>query len=279
MGVIPAMFGRAVSPFILLVMVLGGTALAAPTEAERAARWTDLRHAIFGERAVQDAGGLVAIEAPDRAEDAAIVPVAIKVSEKLAPEVRALYLVIDYNPSPLAAHFMLGPLADARRIETRVRIDDYTYMHAIAETADGRLYAAARFIKAAGGCSAPAGKDQALALKRLGKMKLVLAERRDPSLPLQAKLLISHPNNSGLQVDQLTHYYIPADFMQMLKVTYNGELVFELESDIAISEDPVFNFAFRPRNPGSAGVLTAAILDSNQRRFTRSWPVPPSPQM
>jgi sulfur-oxidizing protein SoxY len=279
MGVTPTMFGRAVSSFVLFLVALSGAALAAPTEAERAARWSDLRHAIFGERVVEDAGGLVAIEAPDRAEDAAIVPVGIRVSKKLAPEVRGLYLVIDYNPSPLAAHFLLGPLADARRIETRVRIDDYTYLHAVAETADGRLFATARFVKAAGGCSAPAGKDQALALKRLGKMKLVLAERQKPDMPLQTKLLISHPNNSGLQVDQLTHYYVPADFMQTLKVTYDGELVFKLESDIAISEDPTFNFAFRPANPGSAGVLTAEILDSSQRHFTQSWPVPAAPQM
>src|SRR4029077_5989473 len=104
--------------------------------------------------------------------DAAIVPVAIQVSETIAPRVRGLYLIIDDNPSPLAAHFVLGPLAEAREIATRVRIDDYSYLHAVAETADGRLYEAARFIKAAGGCSAPAGKDQALALERVGKMKL-----------------------------------------------------------------------------------------------------------
>jgi sulfur-oxidizing protein SoxY len=273
------MFLRAVVSFFSLWITLGGSALAAPTEAERAARWADLRHAIFGERAVADAGELVTIDAPDRAEDAAIVPVAINVSEPLASKVRGLYLVIDYNPSPLAAHFLLGPLADARRIETRVRIDDYTYVHAVAETADGRLYAATRFIKAAGGCSAPAGKDQALALTRLGKMKLVLNERRKPDQPLKAKLLISHPNNSGMQIDQLTHYYIPADFMQTLNVTYNQKLVFKLESDIAISEDPTFNFAFRQDNPGAQGVLTAEILDSNQRHFNQSWPVPAAPQM
>jgi len=273
------MLGRAVSPLLMLLIAFSNAASAAPTEAERAARWSDLRHAIFGMRPVEDAGDRVAIEAPTRAEDAAIVPIAIKVSEKLAPQVRELYLVIDYNPSPLAAHFLLGPVADVRRIETRVRIDDYTYVHAIAEMADGRLLATARFIKAAGGCSAPAGKDQALALKRLGKMKLVLPEHQNPDMPLEAKLLISHPNNSGLQVDQLTHYYIPADFMQTLKVTYNAQLVFKLESDIAISEDPTFNFAIRPTNSTSAGVLTAEILDSSQRHFTQSWPVPAATQM
>lgn len=274
------MLAPTVLSVLLFFLALGGTAGAAqPTEAERAARWADLRHAIFGDRVVEDAGDRVAIDAPVRAEDAAIVPVAIRVAQTFAPDIRGLYLVIDNNPSPLAAHFLLGPLADARQIATRVRIDDYTYMHAVAEAADGRLYATARFIKAAGGCSAPATKDQALAIQRLGKMKLTLGERSNPDTPVSAKLLISHPNNSGLQMDQLTRNYIPADFMQVLKVTYDGQSIFRLDSDIAISEDPAFNFSFRASKPGSRGVLTAEILDSSQRHFTQSWPVPAAPQM
>ena len=268
-----------ISAFLFVLLAFGAAARAEPTEAERAARWADLRHAIFGDRVVEDAGDRVTIDAPARAEDAAIVPVAIRVADTLALEIRGLYLVIDNNPSPLAAHFILGPIADAREIATRVRIDDYTYLHAIAETADGRLYAAARFIKAAGGCSAPAGKDQALALERLGKMKLSLADRSRPDEPIRVKLLISHPNSSGLQMDQVTRNYIPADFMQTLDVTYNGQQVFRLESDIAISEDPSFNFSIRPADPAAAGVIKADIFDSSQRHFSQSWPVPAAAQM
>jgi sulfur-oxidizing protein SoxY len=273
------MLGRAALVFLLVGFALPGPARAEPTEAERMARWADLRHAIFGDRVVEDAGDLVAIDAPVRAEDAAIVPVAIRVAETLAPEIRGLYLVIDNNPSPLAAHFVLGPIADAREIATRVRIDDYTYLHAVAETADGRLYAAAQFVKAAGGCSAPASKDQALALERLGKMKLNFVDRSRPDEPIRGKLLISHPNSSGLQMDQVTRNYIPADFMQTLDVTYNGQPVFRLESDIAISEDPTFNFSFRASDPLAPGVIKAEILDSSQRHFSQSWPVPAAAQM
>jgi sulfur-oxidizing protein SoxY len=278
MGVTRSMLGRAISSLLLLLLVLGGAARAEPSEAERAARWSDLRHAIFGDRVVEDAGDLVAVDAPARAEDAAIVPVSIRVAEILGPEIRGLYLVIDDNPSPLAAHFVMGPLADTKEITTRVRIDDYTYLHAVAETKDGRLYATAQFIKAAGGCSAPAAKDQVLALERLGKMKLTLAERLKPDAPINAKLLISHPNNSGLQMDQVSRNYIPADFMQTLEVTYNGQSVFRLESDIAISEDPSFSFSFRPPDP-APGVIKAEILDSSWRHFTQIWPVAAAPQM
>jgi len=253
MGVTLPMLGRAALCSLLLGFALVGPARAEPTEAERMTRWSDLRHAIFGDRVVEDAGDLVAIDAPARAEDAAIVPVSIRVAGTLAPEIGGFYLIIDDNPSPLAAHFLLGPIADAREIATRVRIDDYTYLHAVAETADGRLYMAARFIKAAGGCSAPASKDQALALERRGKMKLSFADRVRPDEPLKVKLLISHPNSSGLQMDPVTRNYIPADFMQTLDVTYNGQPVFRLESDIAISEDPSFNFSVRPSNPSGTG--------------------------
>ena len=273
------MLGRTAFVLALVVFAILGPARAEPTEAERMARWADLRHAIFGDRVVEDDGDLVAIDAPARAEDAAVVPVAIRVAEMLAPEIRGLYLVIDDNPSPLAAHFLLGPVADAREIATRVRIDDYTYLHAIAETADGRLFAAARFIKAAGGCSAPASKDQALALERLGKMKLSLADRARADEPVKVKLLVSHPNSSGLQMDQATRNYIPADFIQTVDVTYNGRPVFRLESDIAISEDPSLEFSFRPSEPAASGVIKAEVLDSSQRHFSQSWPVPAAEQM
>src|SRR5258708_25534018 len=195
MGVIRSVIARASSSLLLLRLVIGGAARAEPSEAERAARWSERRDAIFGDRVVEDAGDLVAVDAPERAEDAAIVPVSIRVAETLGPEIRGLYLVIDNNPSPLAAHFVLGPLADTKEITTRVRIDDYTYLHAVAEAKDGRLYATAQFIKAAGGCSAPAGKDQALALERLGKIELTLAERLKPDAPIDAKLLVRHPDN------------------------------------------------------------------------------------
>jgi hypothetical protein len=43
---------------------------------------------------------------------------------------------------------------------------------------------------------------------------------------------------------------------------------------VAISEDPSFEFSFRPANPEVPGVITAEILDSGQRRFIESWPLP-----
>jgi sulfur-oxidizing protein SoxY len=57
-------------------------------------------------------------------------------------DVKSVYLVIENNPAPLAAHITFGPAADAKSVALRVRVDQYTNMHAIAETKEGALYEA-----------------------------------------------------------------------------------------------------------------------------------------
>lgn len=263
---------------VLLAFALGSAPFAASAEvdeAARAARWADLRGAIFGDRTIEDGAGVLSIEAPSRADDAALVPVKIALGEALRHEINELYLIIDDNPSPLAGRFSFGPVAQPSTVATRVRVDDYTYLHAVAETKDGRLYGVARFIKAAGGCSAPAGKDQALAQARLGKMKMSMQGRAQAGKPIEAHLLVSHPNNSGMQMDQLTRNYIPADFVRSIRISYNGEKVLTLESDISISEDPSLTFAFLPGEAG--GEIKAEIDDSSNRHFEQSWPVKVEP--
>lgn len=260
---------------ILAFAVLLCAAAAMPARAEmddaaRAARWADLRQAIFGERALGDGAALVSIDAPARAENAALVPITLRVDASVAKDVRKLYLVIDDNPSPLAAVFSFGPAGDPREVATRVRVDDYTNLHAVAEMADGRLLVAERFIKAAGGCSAPAGNDPALAMARLGKMKLRITGTPQPGGPVTAQLLISHPNSSGLQMDQLTRNYIPADFIQQIRITYSDKPVLTVDSDIALSEDPSIRFGFVPEGTGE---IKVEVDDSSRRHFRQSWPL------
>ncbi len=66
-------------------------------------------------------------------------------------------------------------------IETRVRIEEYTYVRAVALTNDGKLYMAANYVKASGGCSAPAGKDAIAARANLGKMRLRVGDAPNPA--------------------------------------------------------------------------------------------------
>jgi sulfur-oxidizing protein SoxY len=68
---------------------------------------------------------------------------------------------------------------------------------------------------------------------------------------------------------------VPADFVRSIRITYNGEEVLTLESDISISEDPSLVFAFLPSATG--GALEAEVDDSSNRHFEQSWPVKVEP--
>ena len=258
-----------------LVALLALPARAEEDEATRAARWQDLQHAVFGDRVVADGAGIIALEAPARAQDAALVPITVTLpnpAAAAADRIKAVYVIVDGNPSPLAGTFHFGPLADPRSLKTRVRVDQYTLMHAVAETEDGRLFAAERFVKAAGGCSAPSLKDPGLAMSRMGQMRVRL--EGDAPLtegrPAVAQLLISHPNNNGMQVDQLTHNFVPPRFIQDIDVRYGDELVFKVDADISLSEDPVITFGFIPRGPGP---LRVEMQDSTQAVFRQEFPL------
>ena len=108
------------------------------------------------------APGVIALEAPYRAEDAAIVPITIR-SELPAGSAREDRKDhARHRQQPRRPSRRCSPSATPARcnaISTRVRVDAYTNMHAVAETSDGKLYAVAKFVKASGGCSSPGLKN------------------------------------------------------------------------------------------------------------------------
>ena len=267
-------------PTLLAVMLaasalLGGLHPALADEEDdhdRAARWKQLQESLFPHRQVLDSGGLITVEAPPRALDAALVPVELHMTGKQA--VKGVYLIIDDNPAPMAAHFVFGPTADPRDLKLRVRVNAYTNIHAIAETQDGQLHAATQFVKAAGGCSAPAGPDDTAALADMGRMKLRLIGDFNAGKPMQAQLMIRHPNFNGMQMNQITRYFTPARFIRTIDATYEGAQVFHLDADISLSTDPVITFGFVPRAKGQMKVVAQ---DSTNATFAHSFDVPGTP--
>ncbi len=220
--------------------------------------WPAIRDALFEGRELKDGAGLIALEAPTRAQDAAVVPVTVRALQPQSAQhfIRTIHLIVDENPAPVAGVFHLFPATGDATIATRIRVNEYTYLHAVAETSDGELYVVERFIKAAGGCSAPGMKDKAAVMARLGKMQFKPMTTFAPGEVQQAQLLISHPNYTGMQMDQLTRYWIPPDYVRLVKVKVGDTPVLEVEGDIALSEDPSFTFSFTApcaRASGGAG--------------------------
>ena len=253
---------------------LAAAFVARPAAGAEDEAWPDLKEALFGDRPIAAGEGVVRLEAPYRAYDAAIVPITMVAEMPQTAEryIKSVTLVIDNNPAPVAAVFNMTPRSGTARISTRVRINAYTNVRAVAETNDGRLYMDAKFVKASGGCSAPALKDQDKAMARLGRMKLKQSTPVQLGQANEAQLLISHPNYSGLQMDQVTRHYIPAHYVQDVKITYGEQTIMTVEGAISLSEDPSFHFSFVPEGPGA---LTVEVRDTEDAVFTQSWPVEP----
>lgn len=237
---------------------------------ESSPRWQQVRKGLFGTRALHPGEGVIVLEAPPRAEDAAVVPVALRAQFPQTParHIRRLMLLIDNNPSPVAATFDYTLDSGRAEVETRVRVDEYGFLRAVAETNDGELYMATRYVKASGGCSAPPGKDPAAALASLGRMRLRVQGDPRSGEPVLAQLMISHPNHSGLVMDQLTRQYTPAHFVRNVEVTYAGRPVLTADLDFAISENPHLRFWFVPKPP--QGELRATVVDSQDLRFEQA---------
>jgi sulfur-oxidizing protein SoxY len=237
--------------------------------------WPGLAQDIFNNRTMNDGTGVIAIDMPVRAEDAAIVPVTLRAT--LPPgdtrRVVAITLVIDQNPAPMAAKFEIGPDARVSEISTRVRVNSYTNVHAVAELSDGKLYMVKTYVKASGGCSAPAAKNMEEAKNRLGKMKyrqFTRADQGPTSGAREAQIMIGHPNNSGLQMDQITHLYIPAFFVDELHLWQDGSPVLSMEGGISISEDPNIRFTYVSNG---AKTFRAEARDTSGHVFQNEWKV------
>ncbi|WP_159726514.1 quinoprotein dehydrogenase-associated SoxYZ-like carrier [Methylosinus sp. Ce-a6] len=254
---------RPAATAVAALFLLAGAALA---EEPKIDPWPGLVADIFHDRAIKTHEGVVTLDAPKRAEDAAIVPMTISLLE---PGLRAATLVIDENPMPMAAAFSFGEGAGVQKIETRVRVNSYTNVHVVGETADGALHSVVKFVKASGGCSAPAIKDQDEAAANLGKMKFREFTTANPARR-EAQIMIRHPNSSGMQMDPITRAYIPAHYVDKIEVRQGDALIFSMEGGISLSEDPSFRFVYAPNG---AKTIRVEAHDNRGGVFKGEWPI------
>jgi sulfur-oxidizing protein SoxY len=182
---------------------------------------------------------------------------------------KSLTLVIDENPAPVAGTFTIGPNSGVTSISTRVRVNSYSYMRLVAELSDGQLYGVKTFVKASGGCSAPAASNSDATRAMLGQMKFRAFRPGSDASP-EAQVMLRHPQNSGLQMDQLTRLYIPPFFIENLKIWQGDDLVVAMDGGIAISEDPNIRFNYKPNG---AGKFRVEAVDTSKEIFKDEWSI------
>ena len=230
--------------------------------------WGQIKEMMFGDRAINpDNRDVIRVYLNMRADDSSTVPVSVKaqIDQTEAEYIKAIYLIVERNPSPTAGIFHFSPQSGRAQVETRLRFEDYSFVRAVAEMNDGRLYMAQRWVKAAGGCSAPNAKNR-LPESLLGKMKLRFDDEAvSYNKPNLVQLMIRHPNESALAAD-FDAERVP-QFVRSVKVTYDGQPVMDAEVDFSISDTPNFRFFFTPREKGE---LKIEVEDTHDRRYQHS---------
>ena len=189
-----------------LWLVSGGLAHAAGKQSETELWDTVLKPQHFQQRAISSDQAIVELRIPVRAEDSGVVPISVnaKIPQTAERYIKTLYVFIDRNPKPLAGVFHLTPEAGKADLAMRLRINEFTHVRVVAELNNGEVHMDSGYTRASGGCSEPPPFLQLReSRKHIGEMKFRANHEQgaDGSVAL-GQLIISHPNVTGLQLDQ-----------------------------------------------------------------------------
>ena len=226
--------------------------------------WENLRQRLFASRRIETDSGKVQLIVPLRAAYGASVPVKIvsKLPQTAELYVRKMYVLVDKNPSPVAAVLDLTPELGQADFETRLRVDEYSHVRVVSELSDGSLHMDSRYVKTSGGCSAPPNRD---ALHLIGRTVFKLPEPVKMNAVTTADVTVLHPNDTGFELNNQTVMFIPPHFVRSIKVSYDQRKLFDAELDFSVSENPTFRFNFVPH---ARGELSAEVEDSKDGRFS-----------
>jgi len=258
-----------------LAAVCALAALLAAPAAQAGPAWDEIHANVFGGRTINEAGDTVRLTAPTRPKDQRLVPIGVEAAFKDGRTIRSVTLVVDENPSPIAAVFDVGPKRDALTLATNLRLNAATDVRAIVEASDGQLYMASRFVKFAGGqgaCAAPAMGSPELIAANMGKMTLTpeRAAGAQTEIRPRARLTVSHPNDTGMVLDQLTLLYVPLRIITDMEVRQGDERVFAMKGSITLSQNPTVDFDYRVNGAQTMRVL---VKDSDGASWQKSFPI------
>lgn len=233
---------------------------------------TLLKPHYFGDTPLTEGRAIIDMKTPYRSEDAAFTPVSISagIPQTEARYIKDIYVFVENNPQPLAGIFHLTPASGRADLALRVRVDQYTNIRAVAVLNTGEHHLVTNFVKAQGGCSAPAASDFAKAMEHIGEMKFRAVSDDAHADLMIGQFLLSHPNVTGMQKDQKTQLIRPEHYVKSIKLYEGDKLLMTAETGFSVSEDPSFRFFFRP---AGVNVIRAEVEDSKGLRWQETFKI------
>lgn len=261
----------------LAALLAGAALLSGAGPASAGSTWDGLKAEVFGNRPILPGSGVVTLKAPTRPEDQRNVPVEVDARLADGRTIKSVTVIVDENPSPVAAVFRFAQARDHVKLSAKFRFNSETDTRAVVEASDGQLYMLSQHVKFAGGqaaCSAPAAGDPAEIAASMGKMKL--AEVPDKAVSGQSaasravRLVVSHPNHSGMVLDQQTLLYIPLKILSHVAVKAGDEPVVDVTGSMTLAQNPTFEFDYRVNG---ADKLVVEAHDSDGGSWTQTFPI------
>jgi len=233
--------------------------------------WPVVKEAFFPNRNVEESD-FIKLSGPRRAESGAQVPITLTIDkpQSAADAIKNVYLIVDANPIQLAATYHLAEMLGKLQLSTRIRMETDSYIRAIGETADGKLYMSAIVIRASGGCGGTVENDEAAIRATAGKIKLNVESPVAFKSATPVTFMIKHPMRTGLQRDLVSQGTIPAFYINKTSFTYNGKPVMDVDFGVGTSEDPYLRFEFVPQEPGR---LEVKATDNEGKAFSHQLEV------
>lgn len=203
--------------------------------------WPVIQQTFFAGRTVQLSPAYIQIEAPVQAEDAAVVPVAIKID---IPDVHIarIYLFTDANPIVHTATLSPQQPVHQFKLATRIRLESNSQFRVIVEDSQGHLFMHAVPIKTpGGGCGGGITADEAMLRATSGEMKVQPHWLAAPALP-EISFYIKHPMRTGFE-RTTQGYYAKAWYINHLAFQLNHQAFLKAELGPGISANPYLRFA------------------------------------
>ena len=252
---------------VLCWLVLLPSTIHAELSAEN---WPMIKERFFNHRSISPTN-LIQIIAPLGAENAAQVPVTLKVSNQLQDPIKSIYLLVDANPIPMVAHYQFPLSFNALELSTRIRMENDSHIPAIAETESGALLMASTIVNAGGGCAVTVAEDEAIVRENAGKIKFQLNPPYKPQKTASATLQIKHPMYTGLQIDAKTKQLKPAFYIQHANIMFEESSVMQVDFNVGTAENPHLTFNFdlpATHHQTNVNQVHIQLLDNERKSFS-----------
>lgn len=180
------------------------------------------------------------ITSPDRAENGAIVQVAV---HSHIPNTEAIAIFVDKNPTALIGNYLFLSGALPNMI-TRIKMAETSDIKVIVKAGQQYFTASKPVQVLENGCGGSDTVDEHFKSSMKIRARMVKGSNQ-----VQVKAIITHPMHTGLGKDARGEV-IPAFFIQLISIRHNDQSAVDMQLGTGIAKNPYLTFYLSEGKPG-----------------------------